>query len=119
MKYLKLLLPAAILGFTVFLTSCQTRPSPLGLDADQVLLRRDVRAMFPAIKVDANVDRMTYGTMCQIVEHNVTVYCEFPETAPAEFPQRLCRSGAEICLEVLGVPHVPAPRTPSPPRNDA
>lgn len=116
MRYLKLLLPAAILGFTMFLTSCQTSVSPPGLSASEVLLRRDVRAMFPAITLSES-DRLTYGTLCQVVEYNVTVYCEFPETAPAEFPQSLCKPGAQVCLEVLGAPHTPAAPIALPPRN--
>ena len=116
MKYLKLLPVVAIVAFTMFLTSCQTWTSPPGLSAADVLLRRDVRAMFPAITISEN-DRLTYGTLCQIVEQNVTAYCTFPETAPAEFPQSLCRPGAKACLEVLGAPQTPVAPIALPPRN--
>lgn len=112
MKYLKLLIPAGLLGFTMFLTSCQTPPSQIGLSAAEVMLRRDVARMFPPITLHAS-DRMTYGTLCQVVEHSTTFYCAFPESAPEGFPKGLCRTGAEVCLEVLGAPHVPARRTPS------
>ena len=72
--------------------------------------------MFPAIGV-GDTDRLSYGTLCQIVEHNVTVYCEFPETAPAEFPQSLCKPGVQVCLEVLGAPQTQPAPVALPPRN--
>lgn len=118
MKYLKLWPVVVILAFTIAMTSCQMRPSQTGLSAAEVLLRRDVRAMFPPIK-PSDGDVLTRGTACQIVEYNVTVFCEFPETAPAEFPQSLCRPGTQVCAEVLGMPQTQPEPVALPPRTDA
>lgn len=110
MRVLKLLLPVVILGFTVFLTSCQSPGSPAGLSrAEKLYTARDVARMFPFIYVS---EPLTYGLACQIVEHDVTLVCEGLVAAPEGFDHKLCRPGARVCLEALGTPS--APPTPSP-----
>lgn len=115
MRVLKLLIPVAILGFTMFLTSCQHLAFLGGSkETDQFLLKRDVARMFPPILVSEG-DALTYGTLCQIVEQNVTIFCEFPEAAPQGFPTALCSPGVQVCREVLGDPSPPSTPPPSRP----
>lgn len=114
MRLLKLLLPAAILGFTLFLTSCALWTSQTGLAAKDVVLRRDLAKLFPAIGI---TEPMSYGLACRILENDVNLYCLVPEAAPAGFPKALCSPGAQVCREVLGDPTPPAPplSVPAPP----
>lgn len=111
MKLHKLLIPVAILAFTVWMTSCSLIGSPTGSNAEKLYTARDVARMFPAIGI---TEPMTYGLACRILENDVTGYCEFPWTRPEGFPAAsLCRIGAQVCREVLGEP--PQPSAPPPP----
>lgn len=115
MRLLKLLPIAAILAFTMYLTSCSLIASPTGLNADDVLLKRDVARMFPPIFFNPS-DTVSYGTACAILEHNVTIFCMYPNAAPAGFPaEKLCAPGVQACREVLGDPAPPSLPIPSPP----
>lgn len=107
MKYLKLLLPAAILAFTMILVSCAATPFPAGSNAE-FITKDAVRRMYPPI-IMSEADTLTYGTACQIVEHNVTFYCENPGSLrPPGFPQSLCQpSRVSVCEQVLGPPSPP------------
>lgn len=73
--------------------------------------------MFPPIKMDG-ADRMTRGTLCQIIEQSVTYYCMFPETADPTFPQSLCKPGTRVCEAVIGKPPPLELRIPLPPGSE-
>ena len=113
MKWLKLLIPAAILAFTMHLTSCQSIGFPSGSNETEWLRKTDVAKMFPPILISEN-DRLTYGTSCQILETNVTFWCAFPELAPKAFPRELCQPGVPVCRTILGSPETPSPPPPAP-----
>ncbi len=122
MRLLKLLPIVAILAFTVYLTSCQALPFPSGPSvADEYVTKSAVRRMYPPILL-TDGDQLTYGTACQIIEHNVTYYCENPGSRPPGFPTKLCeKSSISVCEQVLGPPGYASPpvSTPSePPRRD-
>lgn len=111
MKLLKLLIPVVILGFTMYLNGCSLIASPTGLKAGEVYTKADVLRMFPPIVAN---ELLSYGLACQIVEHDVTVYCLDPSKAPAYFPtELLCKPGVQACAAVLGTP-LPPPSPPQP-----
>lgn len=117
MKYLKLLPVALILAFTVYLTSCSLIGFPGGQKAPDYITRADVLRMFPAIYAD---EPISYGLACQILEHDVTVFCLNPAAAPAGFPKELCTPGLPVCRQILGDPATsPAPQvSPAPPASN-
>lgn len=117
MRLLKLLLPAAILAFTIMLvTSCAAIPFPAGSsETEEYLTKSAVRRMYPPITF-ADGDVLTYGTACQIIEHNVTFYCENPGSRPPGFPVALCEAApTSVCEQVLGPPSSASPVPSSPP----
>jgi hypothetical protein len=106
----------ALLTLTTTLTSCQAISSLLGSAAieyptsDEYLTKDAVRRLFPPIRL-SQYDSLTYGTACQMIEHNARVWCMFPETQPKGFPTEMCLPGVKVCEEALG----PEPTPPSPP----
>lgn len=116
MRLLKLLIPAAILLAMLSLPSCQAIPFPAGSAATDEFVTKDaVRRMYPPILL-SSADSLTYGTACQIVEHNVTFYCENPGSLrPPGFPQSLCvPQRLSVCEQVLGPPSPPEPSDETP-----
>ena len=69
--------------------SCISRPTVPDLPADAVLTRPAVQKMFPPILASRR-DILTVGTQAQIEDHNNRVWCEFPETRPADFDVAIC-----------------------------
>lgn len=97
------------------LPSCVSTPFPAGPAATEEFVTKDaVRRMYPPILL-SGADRLTYGTACQIIEHNVTFYCENPGSRPPGFPSSLCEPARlSVCEQVLGPPSAEPPSDETP-----
>lgn len=104
---------AVILPLTLALTSCQGLPFPAGSSASKHYTAADIARMYPPILLHDG-DQLTRGSACEIIEHNVTFYCENPASRPAGFPSvQLCVAGAKPCDLILGEPSQPSSPSPS------
>lgn len=71
-----------------------------GVNTDDYVTKAAVQRIFAPITV-ADGDILTHETACRIIEHTVSYYCMFPNTAPDNFPVALCRS-EDVCGDTLG-----------------
>lgn len=83
--------------------SCQALPSRTSSVATELYTKADVARMFPVIRMAAS-DSMSYGTACQIVEHDVSHWCLGTGDAPAAFDKALCKPQTDVCRQILGDP---------------
>lgn len=94
---------AVTLLCTVILLSCQALKSPTPSAGTKFYTAADVARMFPVIRMSKN-DGMTYGTACQVVEHDVAHWCLGVGDAPAAFDPKWCLPQTDVCRQILGDP---------------